>query len=123
MPTLLSSRPAPITAEMMDLSSDGLGCIVPAGTRFNFAEHKHVDYQGQCGFITGCTVTSISASGVRIVLIRLRRASARLCRTERSGLLVGGSARASGCVVVGSVRCVVMVLMPLCPFLLALLFM
>jgi methyl-accepting chemotaxis protein len=28
-----SSRPAPIAAEMMDLSSDGLGCVVPAGTR------------------------------------------------------------------------------------------
>ncbi|MEU4619864.1 methyl-accepting chemotaxis protein [Actinoplanes sp. NPDC023801] len=28
-----SARPTPIAAEMMDLSSDGLGCVVPAGTR------------------------------------------------------------------------------------------
>ncbi|GIE35667.1 hypothetical protein Ait01nite_087120 [Actinoplanes italicus] len=28
-----SSRPAPITAEMVDLSSDGLGCVVPSEAR------------------------------------------------------------------------------------------
>src|SRR3954454_9511082 len=35
--------------------------------------------------ITGCRVTSIRASGVRMVLIRLRRASATLCRSSAAG--------------------------------------
>ena len=48
--------------------------------------------------MTGCSVTSISASGVRQVLIRLRLASASECRTSRSGAGVavgvdGGGAR------------------------------
>lgn len=31
--------------------------IPAAGARFSFSEHKHVSFQGMCGFITGCTVT------------------------------------------------------------------
>src|SRR6188508_2858736 len=41
---------------------------------------------------TGCRVTSMSASGVRAVLIRLRLASASECRTSRNGRGLGWTA-------------------------------
>src|SRR4051795_6940797 len=41
---------------------------------------------------TGCSVTSMSASGVRAVLIRLRLASARECRRSRNGRGFGATA-------------------------------
>ena len=48
--------------------------------------------------ITGCSVTSISASGVRQVLIRLRLASASEWRTSRNGRGFGAaSTGADGC--------------------------
>ncbi|MBE2315613.1 hypothetical protein DVA67_006475 [Solirubrobacter sp. CPCC 204708] len=43
------------------LTIDGQGYyatqIPPAGTRFSFFEHKHVDFNGMCGMYLGCSVT------------------------------------------------------------------
>ncbi|GAA4957646.1 methyl-accepting chemotaxis protein [Actinoplanes utahensis] len=39
-----STRPAPIEAEMMDLSSDGLGCVVPAATALPVGELVQAEF-------------------------------------------------------------------------------
>ncbi|MEV0895508.1 methyl-accepting chemotaxis protein [Actinoplanes sp. NPDC049802] len=38
------SRPAPVPAEMIDLSSDGLGCAVPAGARIAIGELVRAEF-------------------------------------------------------------------------------
>ncbi|MBO3744073.1 methyl-accepting chemotaxis protein [Actinoplanes flavus] len=39
-----ASLPAPVTAEMIDLSSDGLGCLVPVGARITDGELVRVQF-------------------------------------------------------------------------------
>ncbi|MDI6101014.1 methyl-accepting chemotaxis protein [Actinoplanes sp. NEAU-A12] len=40
----LASRPAPVAAEMMDLSSDGLGCIVPGGLKIAVGDLARAEF-------------------------------------------------------------------------------
>ena len=47
----------PGTRLVLDGNTYSATVIPAAGARYSFADHEHFDFEGFCGFVTGCTVT------------------------------------------------------------------